>query len=378
MTSSQPSLALCPIKEDSRTKKIQDPSSVPTNMTLLSAFFKISSTKGRNPFEKQKVWKNNKEVKGEVRNPVIYFTFTFVTNEDPEDLLVRVSHKWHRRGGIVLKVKDLQTFKSKTILCLFNIFTSTPKKTVLHEFKEILSKAQQMAQEFDSLDYMFDLNDLPTHSTLLAIELRLVNPKLPGQDTLHFNKLSWKAQANRKVFHIECDSCYLAEIKHLTQFGKEHNIVKEMWGKHAHISEVVDKDSTPSEIKRLMRVSQIHTNYQCSMLLEDLVGITDLNASADLYQASMMTPLHFSLQQVLLRFVQLSDGHRLFAEVHQSNEVMGQVQAVIPNTPEAEQMVLMMNENFPAYIGNALRDQGLPDDFLLELLKRSCCPTLVS
>jgi hypothetical protein len=41
-------------------------------------------------------------------------------------------------------------------------------------------------------------------------------------------------------------------------------------------------------------------------------------------------------------------------------------------------MVLMINKNFPTYIGNALRDQGLPDDFLLELLKRSCYPTLVS
>ncbi len=113
------------------------------------------------------------------------------------------------------------------------------------------------------------------------------------------------------------------------------------------------------------------------MLLEDLVGIMDLNASANLYQASMTTLLHFSLQQVLLCFVQLSNGHRLFAEVQQSNEVMGWVQAVIPNTPEAEQMVLMTNKNFPAYIGNALRDQGLPNDFLLELLKRSYCPTLV-
>jgi hypothetical protein len=125
--------ALCPIKEDGRTKKIQDPSGVPTNMTLLSAFFKISSMKGQNPFEKQKVWKNNKEVKGEVRNPVIYFAFAFATNKDPKDLLARVSHKWHRCSGIVLKVKDLQTFESKTILCLFNIFTSTPRKTVLHE-----------------------------------------------------------------------------------------------------------------------------------------------------------------------------------------------------------------------------------------------------
>ena len=58
--------SFCPVKEDGRAKRITNPSGVPTNMTLLSAFFKISSMKGRNPFEKQKVWKNNKEVKGQL------------------------------------------------------------------------------------------------------------------------------------------------------------------------------------------------------------------------------------------------------------------------------------------------------------------------
>jgi hypothetical protein len=96
--------AFCPIKEDGQNKKIHNPSSVPSNMTLLSAYFKLSNMKGKNPFEKQKVWKNNKEVKGEVRNPVIYFSFAFATNEDPEDLLARVCHEWHHQGGNMLKV----------------------------------------------------------------------------------------------------------------------------------------------------------------------------------------------------------------------------------------------------------------------------------
>ncbi len=52
--------AFCPVKQDGRTKKIQDQYGIPTNMTLLSTHFKISTNKGRNPFEKQKVWKNNK------------------------------------------------------------------------------------------------------------------------------------------------------------------------------------------------------------------------------------------------------------------------------------------------------------------------------
>jgi hypothetical protein len=79
----------------------------------------------------------------------------------------------------------------------------------------------------------------------------------------------------------------------LTQIAKDANIVKDMWGKHTYISKVVDKDkdSTPSEIRRLLQVAQVHTNYQCSMIQEDHVGVTDLNALAELYQNGVSTPL---------------------------------------------------------------------------------------
>jgi hypothetical protein len=370
--------AFCAVKDDGRAKKIRDVSGVPNNMTLLSAYFKISGRKGGNAFEKQKVFKNNKEVKGELRDPTIYFAFAFATDEDPEDVLARICHEWHRRGGGILKVKELQTFESETILCLFNILTLTPKKTILAEYKTILEQALDLAEDLDDMEILFDPNDVVQHSRLPTIELRQLNPKLPGQDTSHFNKLSWKAQASRKVFHVECDSRYSSELKRLTQLAKDTNLVKNMWGKHAHLSEVVDKDSTPSEVKRLMRVAQVHCNYQCSMLLEDITGITNLDAEADLYQDGVVTPLRFTLRMALLRFVKLSDGHRLFAEIHQTKGVNGRVQAVIPNTPEAEKMILMMNKNFPAYIGNSLSEQGLPEDFLLALLKKSCCPSMFS
>jgi hypothetical protein len=41
-------------------------------------------------------------------------------------------------------------------------------------------------------------------------------------------------------------------------------------------------------------------------------------------------------------------------------------------------MILMMNNNFSVYVGNALKDQGLPEDFLMDLLKQSCCQTMMS
>jgi hypothetical protein len=80
------------------------------------------------------------------------------------------------------------------------------------------------------------------------------------------------------------------------------------------------------------------------MILEDIIGITNLNGHTNLHQAGMNTTLNFTLRQVLLHYVCLSDGPQLLAKVHQSNNVIGYVQAVILNAPEAEQMILMMNK----------------------------------
>ncbi len=38
----------------------------------------------------------------------------------------------------------------------------------------------------------------------------------------------------------------------------------------------------------------------------------------------------------------------------------------------------MMNKNVPAYVGNVLKDQGMPEPLLMELVKKSCCPTQIS
>jgi hypothetical protein len=115
------------------------------------------------------------------------------------------------------------------------------------------------------------------------------------------------------------------------------------------------------------------------MLLKDIVGITNLDATVPIFDEESHRLLgNLSLRQVLLQFLLLSDGHQLIAEVYQSNEIMGPVQGVIPNTPEAEQMIMMLKINAPSYIGNILKDQGLPESFLLDLVKKSCCPTQVS
>jgi hypothetical protein len=149
-----------------------------------------------------------------------------------------VIHEWHQIGGVRLQITELQTFKSETILSLFNIFTSTNKRILLAELQEILTEAQRRVQEHDAAEFWWSSEDTGLNRTLPAFELCLMNPKLSGQDTSHFNKLSWWVQANRKVYHVECDRRFTKDIQRLMHYAKELDLVTKYWGRHAHVIEV--------------------------------------------------------------------------------------------------------------------------------------------
>ena len=130
-----------------------------------------------------------------------------------------------------------------------------------------------MAQESKATSILWPQEDLPKNSTLPAMELCLQNPKLLGHDISHFSKLSWRAQANQKALHAKCNCCYAVDIRRLMQLAKKAGIVSTKRGKHGHVSKVVDEHYTLSEIRCLIKVAHTRTNYQCSMILEDIVGV---------------------------------------------------------------------------------------------------------
>jgi hypothetical protein len=219
--------AFCPIDPEGTDKKIHETSGIPSNVTMPGAHFKILSS-DKNPFEKQKQWGKANKDKEEFRDPIVYFSLAMTMDKNPKDLLSRIIHEWQRHGGILLRVKDLQSFESDTILAFYNIFTSTPKNYLLQEFCSIFQEVQTLAQEIESTDFIWAAEDLLSNSTLPAMELHLQNPKLPGQHMIHFNKLSRLAQANWKAFYVECNYQYAANIKKLTQLAKEADLVTKM------------------------------------------------------------------------------------------------------------------------------------------------------
>ena len=84
-----------------------------------------------------------------------------------------------------------------------------------------------------------------------------------------------------------------------------------MWGKQVHVSKVVGKDTSAVKIKRLINVSQKHTNFHSSMTAEELVGIIYFDATKTVY--SVLDPeksvATMSFHHVLYKYVKMDDGH---------------------------------------------------------------------
>jgi hypothetical protein len=164
--------------------------------------------------------------------------------------------------------------------------------------------------------------DAPLARNLPILTLRNQVAKLLGKDILIFNKLSYRAQNVRKSYHLEVASKHAGQMKKLVQYAEDAGNVNKYWGDHLHVSKVTDASPSSIEAKRQCKVSQSHTNYQVSMVLEAVSGIVDVDNPANF--------LH-------------------------------------PVT---------MNKNVTAFLWHMLLKQGLPKEFIQTLLKKACNLTL--
>lgn len=113
-------------------------------------------------------------------------------------------------------------------------------------------------------------------------------------------------------------------------------------------------------------------NCQVSMVGDELAGVINVNTTADVLHPSTEERFEtYSLCQILMYFIKMSDGCQAIAEVHQKG-IQHPTHMVIPNTKDAEMILDMMNRNPPAYLRFTLHDQGFPDNFIRTLLERTC------
>ena len=350
--------AINPIKDGGRDKDWTDHTKPPASMTALGAHLKLSSN--ARVFEKPKTKKGEKEA----RNSVVFFTFAISSDVPPEDIVDRIAVDWNMLGGMRLAVKSLGFFDTCTPIVMYFLWNEGHAPTLLTELKSILSSVATPNMGGSSID-------------LPPLAMRKQIPRTPGQVTADFNSLPHQAQLARKAWHVEVESKHSGLIVDLVDRAKAAGAIDEVWGRQVHLTEVADFDTPAGEMKRYVKFAQRHVNFHCSMICEDIRGISELDATASFFSVTNPDEVVgvLSLRQVILRYIKLADGSSLVAEIHQRG-TMGLVELVVPNTPEAEAMVLMMNRNVAAFCFHYLLHTGLDETFVKNLLRASCCPTL--
>jgi hypothetical protein len=168
-------------------------------------------------------------------------------------------------------LKALQYFDTMTPLVFYYLFNESQVATILEEFQKILTNTQLLC--IDDMDTSVEA----TMGALPSMAFRKLVLKVPGQDTLSFKHISYKAQFAHWGWHLQVETSKVPMIKELIAKARELGCIEAFWGKHTHVTEVATYDTTATELKRLAATVNRHTNYQCSMTIELLKGIINVD-----------------------------------------------------------------------------------------------------
>ena len=357
-------------------KDLKEAKDIPTNMTLLGGYMKISE-KSLKTFQKKPGsgggGKRNGGGNSNYEN-LVYFTFAMSCDVVPADIIAGISVEWMRAGGGGLYRKEIQAFNTYSPFVIFKLCINVAVQMLMEEFKRILEEAMKLLEEEALQDGVVMFN-----TTIPPFAFRKSQPKLPGLDPADYAGLSAKQSDARRAWHVEMESQNVDLFIKLIEKAKEFTLFDDYWGAHVMISEVVDYNSPPGDIARLQKEAKHHTCFQVSMTCMQLWGLIDIEGPVLLSvpREGEASGGMLSMRQVLLKHFRTRDNKSpLMAEVHQRQHG-APVEVVIPNTREAEAMIGDMNRQLPAFIKYYLLGKGFKEDFVTRLVVAACCPVLV-
>jgi hypothetical protein len=112
-------------------------------------------------------------------------------------------------------------------------------------------------------------------------------------------------------------------------------------GKFAKLTDTLGNNAPLSDCTRLRRCIQGHLNYHLSSTSITIHSIDNLDAAETLRNTANGSKIaRFALCDMLYR-IKMENGSPLFLQLSQRSS--GEVDAVIPNTPEAKLMAEQMN-----------------------------------
>lgn len=314
--------------------------------------------------------KSKGKAKEDIKGHIAYFAFYFSGDKTPQGTINQVALEWSNYGTFI-RVKELQAVDTFTPLAIYFVYIHNQRQTIQTELMISLKKIQQTLHD---KDYFID-NALPFDwgtKALPALSLRANVPQTPKTKNQALVKLPRHLQTNRRVWHIEVARDDAPLLKLLAAEGKKMGIFKEVLGTHAHVTETVNWESPPGDLKRAASFAKDMTNYNASMSCGDVHGLMDLDDKVRVTNSSQ----YLSGRFCLLHLLKLKDGGSAVAEVHQA--APGDVVNIVhPNIPEAEAIVTNLGKHPAGFLWHFLTDCGVDKTFVSKLLQEFVDPALV-
>ncbi len=272
-----PSAILHAAVDSDATKPIGKKEELSNNMTIFLAYTPVG--KNQNAFKPKK---NNNMKKGrrrkdepELLDPSVYPTLVFLSDIDPETIVLRMTHDFCHAGGFYFWKKQLQCVETVTPFIIFYIYTFNDIATLCVELTDLLKKAHA------ELECNFMLPEEFQYSLIPEINICRGVPKLPGQPESQFRNYSQEMQEARQAHLIECDVQGIPFLTLLLNHVKDWRLTTPVWWGHAHIMGTIDWDSPKDNVSQFVRMAQDHMCYNMSVVSAEVHGITDLDASAE-------------------------------------------------------------------------------------------------
>ncbi len=188
----------------------------------------------------------------------------------------------------------------------------------------------------------FENKDIPEFSLQLNV------PRLPANTKKSNNrKYDHYCEQGKKAFHFEVAKEEVAYFKYLSGHAHQMRLDNKFFRKFAKFTATLSNYAPMSDCVSLRRCIQGHLNFHLSSTSITIHGIDTLDASEVLRNAvDKRTITKFILRDLLYQ-IRLESNAPLFLQL--SQRPTGEVDAVIPNTPEAETMAEKMKVQIAAW-----------------------------
>ncbi len=233
---------------------------------------------------------------------------------------------------------------------LLFVFNGTDAASIQSDIRQMLETA------LDEVDMNGMMSEEFDHMEVPEFTLPLNAPRLPSQTKqIHKTYDHFKDQG-KKAYHCEVAKELVPFFKFLGNYTHRLRLEVKYFGKFAKFTETLGNNAPISDCTKLRRCMQGHLNYHLSSTSLVRNGIDNLDATEVLRNTISNAALTKVTLQEMLYWIKLESGAPLFLQLNQ--QASGEVDTVIPNTPEAESKALQIKHQVAAWCLNYWADMN--------------------